>query len=70
MLTLWSDRAFGQILKAMENTGDWELSEGKGEKTADTHRRFVSDYIRICSILAISSALNLRLANIPTASSI
>ncbi|CAI1668812.1 Uncharacterised protein [Serratia fonticola] len=35
MLSLWSDRAFGEILKAMGNTGDWELSERKGEKTAD-----------------------------------
>lgn len=36
MLSPCSNRAFGQILKAMENTGDWELSEENGEKTADT----------------------------------
>ncbi len=35
MLSPWSDRAFGEILKATGNTGDWELSEGEGEKTAD-----------------------------------
>ncbi len=36
MLAAWGNCAFEEILKAMGDTGDWELSEWRGEKTADS----------------------------------
>lgn len=58
MLAPWQDCACGEILKGRENTGIGTYLSQEVKKPPITHRRLVSDYIRICSILAISSALN------------